>query len=146
MDGTGIFAGGMPGNGPLVYSEDFQKDLPSAMGIASIGRALAALSMGPVSSMSILMLRNSKEFFLPSKSSLELMKNRKNNSLSYLDVHFHSLKLFKTFHFSVSSFNVLFFRNQLFKNFVLLLNGIFKIDFTQPLTSELYFTYVPCAM
>ena len=51
----GIFAGGMPGNGPLVYSEDFQKDLPSAMGIASIGRALAALSMGPVSSMSILM-------------------------------------------------------------------------------------------
>jgi len=45
----GIFAGGMPGNGPLVYSEDFQKDLPSAMGIASIGRALAALSMGPVS-------------------------------------------------------------------------------------------------
>ena len=52
----GIFAGGMPGNGPLVYSEDFQKDLPSAMGIASIGRALAALSMGPVSSMSLLML------------------------------------------------------------------------------------------
>ena len=52
----GIFAGGMPGNGPLVYSEDFQKDLPSAMGIASIGRALAALSMGPVSGMSILML------------------------------------------------------------------------------------------
>ena len=46
----------MPGNGPLVYSEDFQKDLPSAMGIASIGRALAALSMGPVSSKSILML------------------------------------------------------------------------------------------
>ena len=29
----GIFAGGMPGNGPLVYSEDFKKDLPSAMGI-----------------------------------------------------------------------------------------------------------------
>ena len=52
----GIFAGGMPGNGPLVYSEDFQKDLPSAMGIASIGRALAALSMGPVSGMSVLML------------------------------------------------------------------------------------------
>ena len=46
----------MPGNGPLVYSEDFQKDLPSAMGIASIGRALAALSMGPVAGMSILVL------------------------------------------------------------------------------------------
>jgi hypothetical protein len=46
----------MPGNGPLVYSEDFQKDLPSAMGIASIGRALAALSMGPVAGMSLLML------------------------------------------------------------------------------------------
>ena len=40
----------MPGNGPLVYSEDFKKDLPSAMGIASIARGLAALTMGPVSS------------------------------------------------------------------------------------------------
>ena len=44
----GIFAGGLPGNGPMVYSEDFADDLPSAMGIASIGRALAALSMGPL--------------------------------------------------------------------------------------------------
>jgi len=47
----GIFAGGMPGNGPLVYSEDFKKDLPSAMGIASIGRGLAAFTMGPVSNI-----------------------------------------------------------------------------------------------
>lgn len=46
----GIFAGGMPGNGPLVYSEDFKKDLPSAMGIASIGRGFAAITMGPVTS------------------------------------------------------------------------------------------------
>ena len=46
----GIFAGAMPGNGPLVYSEDFKQDLPSAMGIASIARGLAALTMGPVSS------------------------------------------------------------------------------------------------
>ena len=46
----GIFAGSVPGNGPLVYSEDFQKDLPSAMGLASIGRAVAALSLGPLAS------------------------------------------------------------------------------------------------
>lgn len=44
----GIFAGGIPGNGPMVYSESFREDLPSAMGLASIGRALAALSMGPL--------------------------------------------------------------------------------------------------
>ena len=41
----GIFAGGIPGNGPMVYSESFKEDLPSAMGIASIGRALSALSL-----------------------------------------------------------------------------------------------------
>ena len=46
----GIFAGGVPGNGPLVYSEDFKKDFPSAMGLASIGRGMAALSMGPLNS------------------------------------------------------------------------------------------------
>ena len=50
----GIFAGGIPGNGPMVYSESFKEDLPSAMGIASIGRALSALSMGPLASMSFL--------------------------------------------------------------------------------------------
>ena len=50
----GIFAGGIPGNGPMVYSESFKDDLPSAMGIASIGRALSALSMGPLASMSFL--------------------------------------------------------------------------------------------
>lgn len=45
-----IFAGSVPGNGPMVYSEDFKDDLASAMGLASIGRALAALSMGPLAS------------------------------------------------------------------------------------------------
>jgi MFS family permease len=43
----GIFASGIPGNGPLVYTESFQ-DVASAMGLASIGRSLAAFSMGPL--------------------------------------------------------------------------------------------------
>ena len=30
----GFFAGGIPGNGPMVYAESFKNDLPSAMGIA----------------------------------------------------------------------------------------------------------------
>ena len=46
----GFFAGGIPGNGPMVYSESFKKDLASSQGLASIGRALAALSMGPLAS------------------------------------------------------------------------------------------------
>ncbi len=46
----GIFAGGIPSNGPMVYSESFKEDLESAMGLASIGRALAALSLGPLAS------------------------------------------------------------------------------------------------
>jgi hypothetical protein len=46
----GIFAGGMPGNGPLVYKEAFKDDFVSAMGLSSIGRALAALSTGPLTS------------------------------------------------------------------------------------------------
>ena len=48
----GFFAGGIPGNGPMVYSESFKKDLASSQGLASIGRALAALSMGPLASRS----------------------------------------------------------------------------------------------
>ena len=42
----GIFAGGMPGNGPLVYSEDFKKDLPSAMGI---GKSNVYFKISPLS-------------------------------------------------------------------------------------------------
>ena len=43
----GIFASGIPGNGPLVYTESFQ-DVASAMGLASIGRSLASFSMAPL--------------------------------------------------------------------------------------------------
>lgn len=49
----GIFAGGIPGNGPMVYAESFQDELASSMGLASIGRALAALSLGPLASKCI---------------------------------------------------------------------------------------------
>jgi hypothetical protein len=52
----GIFAGGIPGNGPMVYAESFKEDLASAMGLASIGRALAALSMGPLASKSFIII------------------------------------------------------------------------------------------
>ena len=54
----GFFAGGIPGNGPMVYSESFKKDLASSQGLASIGRALAALSMGPLASKYIPIIYN----------------------------------------------------------------------------------------
>ena len=50
----GIFASGVPGNGPLVYKESFD-DMASAMGLASIGRAVASFSMGPLIRMDCLM-------------------------------------------------------------------------------------------
>ena len=42
------FVGGVPGNGPLMFSEDYKEELASALGIASLGKSLAALTMGPL--------------------------------------------------------------------------------------------------
>lgn len=38
----------MPGNGPLVFSESFNEDFSSAMGLSSIGKSVAGLSTAPL--------------------------------------------------------------------------------------------------
>ena len=43
---SGVFAGGIPTNLPLVFRESFPNDYDSSLGIANIGRGIAAVAFG----------------------------------------------------------------------------------------------------